>query len=232
MPRLLIITAVPAEREAVLGKRTTVPAELAGQPELRCQTPAGLLDLACGGVGPVAAALSTAALLADPAVRYDLVIATGIAGGFPAAPIGGLVVADAVIQADLGAETADGGFSSLAELGMGPVRLQLDPALVARLAERSSAAVGAVLTVATVTGTAGRAARLLASYPDALAEGMEGAGVGLAAARAGVPFAEIRAISNLVGPRNRQAWQLGPALAGLGRAFDQLLDQPLLEPSP
>jgi futalosine hydrolase len=47
---------------------------------------------------------------------------------------------------------------------------------------------------------------------------MEGAGVAAAAARHGVPVAELRAISNLVGPRERDAWQIPRALDALGRA--------------
>ena len=46
---------------------------------------------------------------------------------------------------------------------------------------------------------------------------MEGAGVAAAAARHGVPFAEVRAISNLVGPRDRAAWRIPEALAALAR---------------
>ena len=41
--------------------------------------------------------------------------------------------------------------------------------------------------------------------------------VELAAARAGVPFAEVRAISNAVGPRDRQAWRIDDALTALRR---------------
>jgi futalosine hydrolase len=35
----------------------------------------------------------------------------------------------------------------------------------------------------------------------------------------GIGFAEIRAISNAVGPRDRDAWQIPAALAALGRAL-------------
>jgi futalosine hydrolase len=71
---------------------------------------------------------------------------------------------------------------------------------------------GAVLTVATVTGTAERTAELLARHPDAAAEGMEGFGVASAATMAELPFVEIRAISNVVGPRDRESWRIGEAL--------------------
>jgi futalosine hydrolase len=47
---------------------------------------------------------------------------------------------------------------------------------------------------------------------------MEGYGVATAAAAAGVPFAELRTISNPVGPRDRAAWRLGEALAALTAA--------------
>jgi futalosine hydrolase len=46
---------------------------------------------------------------------------------------------------------------------------------------------------------------------------MEGFGVATAAARAGVPFVEVRAVSNPVGPRDRSAWQITEALAALER---------------
>jgi futalosine hydrolase len=47
---------------------------------------------------------------------------------------------------------------------------------------------------------------------------MEGAGIAAAAQLRGVAFGEIRAISNSVGPRDRDAWLILEALAALGRA--------------
>jgi futalosine hydrolase len=82
--------------------------------------------------------------------------------------------------------------------------------------------VGDVLTVNTVTGTARRLAWLRERYPDAVAETMEGFGVACAAQLSGVPFAELRTISNAVGPRDRGAWQIGPALEALTRAAQML----------
>ncbi|MDQ2835926.1 MAG: futalosine hydrolase [Actinomycetota bacterium] len=225
MSRLLVVTAAPAELTAVLGDRPSAMGSVNGLQVHRGTTPAGLLDVVCGGVGPVAAALSSAALLAG--ASYDLVLSVGIGGGFAPIEAGAVVVADAVAHADLGAETADGGFSSLAELGWGPVRFEVDPALAAELARRTSAAVGTVLSVTTVTGTQARADRLRTDYPDALAEAMEGVGVCQAATRAGLPFGELRTISNRVGPRQRESWRIGEALAALTVAFDRLLAEPL-----
>lgn len=221
--RILVVTAVEAERDAVLAGRQPAPGMVQGVRVHRALTPAGLLDVACGGVGPVAAAVSTGCLLRQP---YDLVVSAGIAGGFAAAPVGSLVVADAVVHADLGAETATG-FTSMAELGWGEVRYPVDPALAAELSRRTGALTGAVLCVSTVTGSQQRADQLQARHPDAVAEAMEGVGVCLAAARAGARFAELRAIANPVGPRQRESWRIPDALAALSAAFDRLLGQPL-----
>ncbi len=155
-------------------------------------------------------------------------VSAGIAGGFaPRAPIGTTVVAGAIVAADLGAETPDG-FADVTELGFGTVRHTPAPATVALAAEALRAAgvdtlvTGAVLTVSTVTGSAGRAAALTARHPDAVAEAMEGFGVAEAAARHGVPAFELRTVSNPVGPRDRSAWRIGEALGALERAFAAL----------
>ncbi len=69
--------------------------------------------------------------------------------------------------------------------------------------------------MSTVTGSARRAEDLVVAHPDAAAEAMEGYGAATAADLFEVPFAEVRAISNLVGPRDRAAWRIGEALAAL-----------------
>jgi nucleoside phosphorylase len=52
----------------------------------------------------------------------------------------------------------------------------------------------------------------------ALAESMEGAAVAHVCALHRIAFLEIRGISNLVGDRDREAWQVQRAVAGAGRA--------------
>ncbi len=224
-------TAVPAERDAV-ASGLSAGADAAGAAD----TPGGGLvsvgpvDVLAVGVGPAAAAAGTAAALAGAAARdvpYDLVVSAGIGGGFvPDAPVGSLVVADAVTAADLGAETADG-FVPVTDLGFGRVTYEPPAALVRQLAAVSGAATGTVLTVSTVTGSAERAAGLRARHPRALAEAMEGFGVAEAAAVHGLPVCEVRAVSNPVGPRDRAAWRIGDALAALGGAFGKFT--PVLE---
>ncbi|WP_260867997.1 futalosine hydrolase [Streptomyces sp. SAJ15] len=232
--RILVVTAVAAERDAVVrgvgASACPVDASPTGGPTLPDAggTGRGFVVIE-GGVGPAAAAAATATALASAAARgtgYALVVSAGIGGGFPGAPVGSLVVADTIVAADLGAETADG-FASVAELGFGTVTHCPPPALAAAAAEATGAARGSVLTVSTVTGSAERAAALLARHPDAAAEAMEGFGVAEAAAAHGLPVLEVRAVSNAVGPRDRAAWRIGAALDALATAFGGLV--PVIE---
>jgi futalosine hydrolase len=205
--RLLIVTAVAAERAAVL----------AGDPDA---------DVIAAGVGSAAAAAGTARALAlaEAAGRpYSAVLCTGIGGGFSGrTTVGDLVLADRSIAADLGADSPDG-FLSLDELGFGATVVEADPGLLKQLrAALPGATVGAVLTVSTVTGTAAGTEAIVARHPDAVAEAMEGFGVATAAVGAGIAFAELRAISNPVGPRDRGAWQIAPALQILTATFASL----------
>ncbi|MFE2017383.1 futalosine hydrolase [Streptomyces sp. NPDC059499] len=218
--RVLVVTAVPAERDAVTRA-------FGGQAQVR-EVPgaevhrAGPFDVLAGGVGPGAAAAAAAFALAAAPEPYGLVVSAGIGGGFaPAAPVGSLVVATGIVAADLGAETPDG-FVPVTGLGFGRDVLLPPDTLVREVAAATGAVPGPVLTVSTVTGSAARTAALLAAHPGAVAEAMEGFGVAEAADRVGVPVLELRAISNTVGPRDRDAWRIGEALAALTGAFGKL----------
>ncbi|MBN0045019.1 futalosine hydrolase [Streptomyces actuosus] len=222
--RVLVATAVPAERDAV-ARAFPGPVERLDRPGVGLVRTDGVCDLVAAGVGPARAAASTAAALTAAALDgspYRLVVCAGIGGGFqPEAPVGSLVVSRAITAADLGAETGDG-FVPVTELGFGRVT-HLPPRSLVREAVRATGArPGTVLTVSTVTGTAARAAGLRDRHPDALAEGMEGFGVAEAAVAQHVPVLEIRSVSNAVGPRDRAAWRVGEALATLTEAFEKL----------
>jgi futalosine hydrolase len=195
--RILIITAVPAEAEAV---RRGLP-----------EAAAGNVTVLAGGVGSAQAAAATARTLAlEPG--YDAVLSVGIGGAFPGkAELGALLLARHVVAADLGADSP-AGFLSVDELGFGSA--SLDGGRVPGL----EAVVGTILTVNTATGTDERAAELMARHPAAVGEAMEGYGVAAAAALADLPFAEVRAVSNLVGKRDRDAWRLDLAFAALTAA--------------
>jgi len=186
--RVLVVTAVEAESSAI-----------------------ALPNVLIGGVGPAASAAATSAALAVD--QYDLVVSAGIAGGFAPLGTGDIAVASTIAFADLGKETPEG----FAPLSLATTRYDVAPALAVELADRTGGHLGTIVTVATVTGTAATAEALVERYPDVVAEAMEGAGVAAAAAQHGVAFAEIRAVSNAVGPRG--VWQIPQALAALGAAL-------------
>lgn len=211
---LLIVTAVAAERDAILSALAPDRGVACGQTP-HDVTQSGQFTVLVGGAGPAAVAAATSAALAHNDV--DLVISAGIGGGF-GVDLGAIAVAATIAFADFGAETADG-FVPAGALGFGADRYDVSAQLAVELSDRTAGHLGTVLTVATVTGTAERASTLRERFPDAVAEGMEGAGVAAAATLHGVPFAELRAISNGVGPRDRDAWRVPEALAALGRAI-------------
>lgn len=229
-PRLLVVTAVDAERDAVTrelpGAATAAAPRAAGYGGRTVATGAGEVTVVRCGVGPVAAAAGTAVLLGEAesaAHPYDLVVSAGIGGGFDGrAAIGEVVVADRIVAADLGAET-DEGFRGIDELGFGPRSVAVPPKLTRWVAAGTGGAVGAILTVCTATGTDERGAQLAAVNPGARAEAMEGAGVAAAAAAYGVGMVELRAISNLVGRRDRRRWDIPAALEVLGATMAALL---------
>ncbi|MBM0228860.1 MULTISPECIES: futalosine hydrolase [Micromonospora] len=211
MTGLLVVTAVPAEAAA-----------------LRAGLTEPTVTVVPVGVGPAVAGAATARLLAlaEAAGRpYRAVVSAGIAGGFAGrVAVGGTVLATRSVAADLGAESPEG-FIPVDELGMpaellgGGVTVPADPGLLAALRTALPAAtVGAVLTVSTVTGTTASTETLAERHPDAVAEAMEGYGVAVAAAQAGLPFAELRTVSNPIGPRDRGAWRMKEAFAALTEA--------------
>ena len=217
MGGVLVVVAVPAEAEAVLAGHSGQPVRLGPYEAMA----AGGLTVLAGGVGPARAAAAAGTALAVR--RFALVLSAGVGGGFAGrAGPGDLVLADRVVHADLGAGSPDG-FVPVDRLGFGTATTVLDADLVAAAAARTGALVGPIVTVSTVTGTAGRAAELAAAHRPA-AEGMEGAGVLAAAQAHGVPFLELRAVSNPVGPRDRAGWDLAGALSRLGPAVRALAD--------
>lgn len=199
---LLIITAVEPEAAAI---RAALPRA----------------DVAAVGAGPAAAAAGAARLLALKS--YEAVLSAGIAGAFPGrAELAATILGARSIAADLGAESPEG-FLPIDTLGFGTNTQPADPALLKTLQNAlPHALTGDILTLTTVTGTAETTKKLAGAHPEALAEAMEGHGVATAAAQAGVPFAELRTISNLIGPRDRKSWRLPEALAALAKAAAHL----------
>jgi futalosine hydrolase len=224
--RVLIAVAAPKEAAAVLsglGSSEPVPERW-----VPIRVGAGL-DLVVTGVGKVNAALA-AARAVDPAL-HAWAINTGICGALPGSglQIGSVVLASESLYADEGSMNPDG-FRSIAAMGFPPggaafvgMGVRPDPALAAALRPLADVE-GVIATVSTCSGTDALAAdvagRSAGGGGRAIGEAMEGAAFGHAVAAlfgSRVAFAEIRAVSNTTGDRDRQVWDLAAGLAGVER---------------
>jgi futalosine hydrolase len=174
-----------------------------------------------------------------------LVLQVGIAGALPAVPprpsasVGDIVLATRETYSDTGSSSSDGWLSA-ANLGLPIARVgrtelggsfPLDTSLVQAAAEIIGAVgwpvrvapeppavlFGPLVTSSQVTGLSSEAEEV-ARRSGALAESMEGAAAAHICALYGVPFLEIRGISNLVTERDRNSWQVERATAVAARA--------------
>ncbi len=243
--RIVIAVATAMEMRAVIqGLRIDKPVPDAGF-SVSADVRDIPVRLAVSGVGPLAASFTAGRLSGEGALlpeRCRGLLACGIAGTYArtVAPMGSVVLASKEIWPEYGLYAETGidpvalGFplaGKKEDVSPPPVWNSLDlapakalaamglnnPATAPRRAENPYVTTGASVTVAGVSGTKSRAGELAARHA-ALIENMEGFPLALAARQAGVPFAEVRAISNLVGERGAEAWNIPGALAALSRA--------------
>lgn len=156
------------------------------------------------GIGKVSAARCTQVLIDRFAPAA--VINTGIAGGLGAGlAVGDIVVADGLVQHDFDAAPIGfvRGCLCMGDPGA-PTVFTPDEPLSALLARTAGEAAGAQRVhrglIATgdrfISGAAEKAA-IRSAFPSAMAAEMEGGAVAQAASMSGVPFAVVRAISDL-----------------------------------
>jgi len=219
--RILLAVAAQIEAQAVItglgGPDTLIP---------RAWEPVALgrFDVVLTGISKANAAAAVARVV-DPG-RHGAILSLGIAGVYAGIdlPLGAAIAATVSFMADEGVRTPDG-FIQCSDVGF-PLgdfpgsAVPVDPTLLALLAPITDAT-GPIATVSTCSGTDLLAGEI-ACRTGAWAEGMEGAAVGLVAHRLGIPFAEIRAISNSTGDRDRQVWKIAPALARLSAVASRL----------
>ena len=184
------------------------------------------------GIGPVAAAMSVGAVL-ERHPEVTGILNLGICGSFDIArtPLGSTCVASAEIWPEYGvrhfaaAEEEVFGHQMFADLNLDPVnRLDLDPpaqAAAMGMTLHHTWFTGPSLTVAGVSGDPERA-ELLRERHDGLTENMEGFSLALAAKRQGIPFLEIRTVSNPVGARDKRLWNFRLALNTLQKILPVL----------
>jgi futalosine hydrolase len=171
------------------------------------------------GVGMVATAAWCSRAFAVE--HYDLALNVGLCGSFrPSIPPGVVVHVTADRLPELGAEDGDEFLTihQLQLLGENDFPFeggQLVNAVPPQIASLAALPGVTGVTVNTVHGSERTIAALRERYdPDV--ESMEGAAFMYASLIAGVPFAQVRAVSNAVERRNRGAWKLEQAIRALG----------------
>jgi len=188
-------------------------------------TPVHEVEPLITGVGMQATAYALGRRLAVQ--TPDWVVQAGVAGALdPELALGSVVQVWSETFADLGVEHADGSASDLFDLEL--IQPDSEPFRQGRLwndaAERYPflrAVHG--LTVNRVTGSARSVEAIRTRYPYGQIETMEGAAALYACLLSGVPCTQVRAISNRVEPRNRDAWQLKEAISALNDVLQQML---------
>lgn len=163
------------------------------------------------GVGMVATAYALGCELAKN--QYDLAINVGIAGSFDRnIALGEIVEITEDTLAELGAEDDDT-FIPIADMGFGESLFKATKPLN----EIYRDAIVKQATAITVNAVHGNEASIikLKGRLNPQIESMEGAAFFYACRKAGVPCMQIRAVSNYIEKRNRDAWRLGLAVKNL-----------------
>ena len=210
-PQTLVLVPTEIERR-----------HLAAQPGFGADAPCELC-----GFGPVAAAARAASLIALH--KPERVILTGIAGTFDPAglPVGTAAIFPRVIMHGVGIGVASGfvsaatlGFQHWPKPGSGPEgsdELVVDAPV--------PPAAGQLLTCCTGSASSEEARLRQDQYPNVVAEDMEGFAVALACRLAGVPLVIARGVSNEVGDRNHDRWQIPEALDAAWLIVSDLLSR-------
>jgi futalosine hydrolase len=223
---MLIVAATTAEIDPLLA---ALKPRANSEDRLRSCTRANHdIDVLTTGVGMVATAAWSSRVLAMR--EYDVALNLGVCGSFDTAIPAGVVVH--VVSEELpemGAE-ADDAFLTLHDLKL----LARDefPFRDGRLMNAEPPPMAALqqlprvhgITVNTVHGRESSIAEVRQRCEPQV-ETMEGAAFMYACLIRGTPFAEIRAVSNVVEKRNRVAWKLGEAIDNLNSAALRMIDQ-------
>lgn len=225
MNPILITASTEMELSLLIGALDAAPISGAGHLTAWRGAVAGReVVLALTGIGKVNAACAATLLLERffPA----LLINTGCGGATAGSglSVGELAVASEETFPDEGVETPKG-WRGLDLIGI-PLfegrgarifnRVPLDAVLAGQALDLARqhgfrAELGPFHTVSTCSGTAQRGAELLRRYPG-ICENMEGGAVAQVALVYGVPFLEVRGISNLVEDRDLARWDLKRAV--------------------
>jgi futalosine hydrolase len=219
-----VILRLPAFRCTLAPLRilvvTATEMEIAPLVATLCGSSRHAVDSLVTGVGMVATAARCSRALAR--TRYDLALNVGLCGSFDPALVAGTVVhvvADRL--AELGAEDGPR-FLTLRELGFNGDDEVVNAAPPGNAALSALPAVRGI-TVNTVHGYEPSIAAVVKRCRPQV-ESMEGAAFMYACLINGVPFAQVRAVSNVVERRNRESWRVADAIENLANTARSILE--------
>lgn len=230
--KILLVAATAGEVEPVFKHLGGIELPKAGALPLSLQHGKLEVDFVISGIGMVPTVYATTRALASR--TYDLALNAGIGGGrqdITGVTPGCIVQVDAETFPETGAE--DGLLKHLSLTAMnlpgenefpfeaGVLRNNRIPECISKLGLRNVTA----QTVNLVTGSTETQTLRESRNDDVTVESMEGGGFFYACLKENVPFAELRAISNFIGPRNRESWKIPEAIAALNKTLIQLFDQ-------
>ena len=185
------------------------------------------VDVLTTGVGMVATAAWCSRVLARG--TYDVALNLGVCGTFDRAlPPGSVVHVVTDRLPELGAED-DGAFLTIEELKLlGADEFPFQAGRLMNLAPPANAALSGLpavhgITVNTVHGNDASIAAMTRRCAPQI-ESMEGAAFMYACLIHGLPFAQVRAVSNVVEKRNRGSWKMAEAIRALGETALGILD--------
>jgi futalosine hydrolase len=218
--RVLIVAATDVEIAPLLERLVSMPT---GDLCVDCYTHgAHEIDVLITGVGMVATAAWCSRALAQ--TPYDLALNLGVCGSFDSFIEPGTVVHVVTDRlAELGAEDGDA-FLTIEELQLPGQAgfVNFDPPSNPGI-DQLPTVTG--ITVNTVHGDE-RSIALVVERFSPQVETMEGAAFMSACLIHKVPFAQVRAVSNLVERRNKASWRMAEAIRNLAVAALRILDQP------
>jgi futalosine hydrolase len=179
------------------------------------------------GVGMLATAVSLTKLIAEE--KPDLVIQAGIAGCFDTTmTLGKVLTVNDEILGDMGVEE-EGKWKDIFDLKLEKSsyhpfeRRKLPNPWLSQFNLLKLPEVTAI-TINEITTDNERIQQIVKKYSP-VTESMEGAALHYVCREAGIPFLQIRAVSNYIGERNKNNWKIKEAIDNLNQVLIKYIDK-------
>ncbi len=221
---IALLCSVQAEVEHILATLSASETKIVGSKSIITGTLDGKRVIVCiGGIGKVNAAHAATLLVQH---KPETLVIFGIGGAYPSsgAKIGDVVLAKEEIAGDEGILTLDG-FKDTEFIGIplletatsviyttypateAPLKHAFKTLVSRQQTAERDVHIGTFVTLSTCTGTSSRARDLETRY-HGLCENMEGAAAAHVAELHGIPWIEVRGISNIVEDRDLRKWDI------------------------